>query len=431
MRRAALVTALCFAAIAAPSASAHGGLQIATVRTGGYTARVDALLVSLSPTRTMVDFTTVLSRGGRPVDDADFRVTARTPDGTFGPLRALPGGNTYEVLVPIRDPRQWRKIRLAATIAGPEGAASFHYSPPSLASDWRPEWSVVAGCLLALLLFAQGFMRLRRRGRKDLAGWDRAVLFIAAIALTYLALDSPLDAIADDYLLSAHMLEHVVIGDIAIALAMLAVRGPLVFFLLPPQILSPLARNPPLRAFLHWLTGPWVALTVWTAGMWAWHIPRIYDYAATHQTVHDLEHLSFILGGVLIWNLLIDPAQAHRLTVPTRILLAVGVLLLGEPVVATLFAGGAHYTHYASQPDRLLGIGPQLDQRLAGTVMLTEQILALGACCTILLWPYLRGDQRVAGGLGPGHLQLASPTDVGDPSAASRLDTPGGAVKSR
>ena len=287
----------------------------------------------------------------------------------------------------------------------------------SLASDWSAQWPVVAGCLLALALFANGFIRLRRRGRKDLAGWGRAALFVSAVALTYLALDSPLDAISDDYLLSAHMLEHVVIGDIAIALAMLAVRGPL-------------ARNRPLRAFLHWLTGPWVALAVWAAAMWAWHVPRLYDYAATHQTVHNLEHLSFMLCGVLIWTLLIDPARTRRLTVPGRILLAVGVLLLGEPVVATLFSGGAHYAHYAGQPDRLLGIGPTLDQRLAGTVMLTEQILTLGVCCAVLLWPYLR-KPRVAGGLGPGRPQLASPTDAGDPSAASRLDTPGGAVESR
>ncbi|MGZ4441187.1 MAG: cytochrome c oxidase assembly protein, partial [Gaiellaceae bacterium] len=98
----------------------------------------------------------------------------------------------------------------------------------SVAYEWSAEPAVVAGCLLALLLFFHGFFRLRRRGRKDLAGWGRAVLFVTAIAMIYLALDSPLDAIADDYLLSAHMLEHQVIGDVAIALATLAGRGPLI-----------------------------------------------------------------------------------------------------------------------------------------------------------------------------------------------------------
>ncbi len=389
---AALAAAACVAAVAAPSALAHGGLQIATIRAGGYVAGVDALLVRLSPTRTVVDFTTYLRdrHTGAPVSGADVQVTATTPDGRFGPLRALPAGNTYEVLVPIQNPRQWRQIRLHTAITGPAGAASFGYSPPSLASDWSAEPAVVAGCLLALLLFFHGFVRLRRRGRKDLAGWGRAALFVTAIAMIYLALDSPLDAVADDYLLSAHMLEHVVIGDIAIALAMLAVRGPLIFFLLPAAVLSPLARSKPVRAFLHWLTGPWVALLIWTAAMWAWHVPRIYDYAATHQTVHNLEHLSFMVGGILLWNLLIDPAHTHRLTVPGRIMLAVAIFLLGDPVMATLFSGGANYPHYALQPDRLFGIGPQLDQRLAGTVMLVEQILTLGTCCAVLLWPYLK-----------------------------------------
>ncbi len=249
---------------------------------------------------------------------------------------------------------------------------------------------MIAGCALALLLFFHGFVRLRRRGRKDLAGWGRAALFVTAIAMIYLALDSPLDAIADDYLLSAHMLEHVVIGDAAIALAMLAVRGPLIFFMLPAAILSRLARSRAVRSFLHWLTGPWVAVLVWTAAMWAWHVPRIYDYAATHQSVHNLEHLSFMLGGVLLWNLLIDPAHTHRLTVPGRIMLAVAIFLLGDPVMATLFSGGANYAHYAAQPDRLLGLSPRVDQRLAGTVMLVEQILTLGTCCAVLLWPYLK-----------------------------------------
>ena len=126
-----------------------------------------------------------------------------------------------------------------------------------------------------------------------------------------------------------------------------------------------------------------------------------------------------MLGGILVWNLLIDPAHTQRLTVPGRIMLAVAVFLLGDPVMATLFSGGANYPHYAAQPDRLLGIGPRLDQRLAGTVMLVEQIVTLGTCCAVLLWPYLQGRAarsggisrvpvvRVAGGLGPGHLQLA------------------------
>ncbi len=278
---------------------------------------------------------------------------------------------------------------------------------PSLASPWHIEPAVVAVCLIALALFFQGFVRLRRRGRRDHASWDRAALFVAAIALVFLALDSPLDRVADDYLLSAHMLEHIVIGDLAIALGLLALRGPLLFFFLPKPVLSRIARFHPLRVVLHWVIGPWVTLALWSASTWAWHVPRIYDYAATHQTVHNLEHLSFVITGVLVWNLLIDPARTRRLTLPVRILAAVAVFLLADPVMGTLLDGGTIYPHYAKQPDRLLGLSPQADQRLAALVMLVEQVATLGTCVFILLSRYLkelpatRLDQPQAAGLRP------------------------------
>jgi cytochrome c oxidase assembly factor CtaG len=101
-------------------------------------------------------------------------------------------------------------------------------------------------------------------------------------------------------------------------------------------VLSRLGKLRLLRAFLQWLTGPWVVLVLWTASTWAWHVLRIYDYAATHQNVHDLQHLSFVVTGLLVWNLLIDPARTHRLTVPGRILLAAAVLMLGDPVTGSL-----------------------------------------------------------------------------------------------
>lgn len=250
---------------------------------------------------------------------------------------------------------------------------------------WHVEPVVATSCLVALLLFTQGFARLRRRGRSDHASWSRAFLFGLAVALVFFALDSPLDGAADDYLLSAHMLEHVVIGDLAIVLALLAVRGPLIFFLLPAPVLSRLGHSRRLRRFLHRLTGPWVAVPLWTASLWAWHVPRVYDYAATHGDVHQLEHLSFMVTGALVWNLLIDPARTRRLTVPGRISLAVVLFLLGDPVMGALLDGGASYPHYAKQPDRLLGLSPQADQHLAAVVMLAEQLLTLGTCAVILL----------------------------------------------
>jgi len=92
---------------------------------------------------------------------------------------------------------------------------------------WNADPLVVAGAAVAGMLYARGFVRLRRRGRPDLASPGRAALFAAGLAAVVLPLVSPLDALGDRSLLSAHMLEHVLVGDAGPALLVLAVRGPL------------------------------------------------------------------------------------------------------------------------------------------------------------------------------------------------------------
>jgi cytochrome c oxidase assembly factor CtaG len=257
-------------------------------------------------------------------------------------------------------------------------------------ATWETPPAVLVAAPVAALLFVQAFVRLRRR-RPDLAPWTRAVLFGAGLLLLVLSVLSPLDAAGDDYLLSAHMLQHVLIGDAAVALLVVAVRGPLVFFLLPPPVLRPLAAFRPLRAALSFLLLPLVSLALWAAAVTVWHVPRFYDFATAHPLVHNLEHVSFVSGGLLVWTQLVDPARHGRLRRPQRIFFALGMLALTQPVVYfLLFSAGPHYGRYAAQPDRLLGLSPLTDQRLAGAVMMVEQLLTLGVCVGVLLRPYLR-----------------------------------------
>lgn len=256
-------------------------------------------------------------------------------------------------------------------------------------ATWETPLPVLIAAPVAALLFVQAFLRLRRR-RPDHAPWTRAVLFGAGLLLLVLPVTSPLDAAGDDYLLSAHMLQHVLIGDAAVALLVVAVRGPLVFFLLPPQVLRPLAAFRPLRAMLSFLLLPLVSLTLWAASVIVWHVPRFYDFAAAHPAVHHLEHVTFVMGGLLAWTQLVDPARHGRLRRPQRIFFALAMLALTQPVVDfLLFSSSARYGRYAAQPDRLLGLSPLTDQRLAGAAMMVEQLLTLGICVAILLRPYL------------------------------------------
>jgi putative membrane protein len=255
-----------------------------------------------------------------------------------------------------------------------------------LGSAWEAPPAVLAGSALALALFLQAFIRLRRRGRKDLAGYDRLALFVTAVVLGTLALVSPLDAIGEEYLLSAHMLEHVIIGDAAIALAVVALRGPLIFFLLPPFVLTPLAGLGWLRTSLRFLLRPWVSFAVWATVFAVWHYPPAYDYVLDHQTVHDLQHVTFVLAGMLVWTQLVDPARRGELRRSGRIALAVLLFACGQVLADVLiFSLDPLYPAYAAQDERLLGLSPVADQQLAGIVMMVEQTITLGTCVALLL----------------------------------------------
>lgn len=280
-----------------------------------------------------------------------------------------------------------------AAAASPSAALAHgdKVSVSRLGSAWDASPLVLGLAGLALVLFAQAFVRLRRRGRADHAPWSRALLFGTAVALATLALVSPLDPIGEEYLLSGHMLQHVLIADLAPALALVAVRGPLTFFLLPPAALRFLAGLGPLRAALRFLVRPWVAFAAWGGVMLGWHLPVAYETTLHHRVVHDVEHGLFVLVGTLAWIQLVDPARHRRLRPPGRIAFAFGLLLLGNPITNALFFDGSPaYRTYARQDERLLGLSPLADQRLAAAVMLVEQLLTLGACAAILLWPYLR-----------------------------------------
>lgn len=256
---------------------------------------------------------------------------------------------------------------------------------------WNPAPVVLALAVLALVLFGQAFARLRRRGRIDHAPWWRAGLFALGLGLLVLPLVSPLEGIGED-LLSAHMLQHVLIGDAASALLLVAVRGPLTFFLIPGAGLAFLARLNALRVALTFLLRPKVSFIVWAGVFAAWHVPRAYDLVLSRPLVHDLEHATFVIAGLLVWSQLVDPARRGALGVPGRVAFAVALFAAGLVLSDILiFSFDPLYEAYATQND-LLSISPLTDQRLAGLVMMLEQTLTLGTCVAILL----RAHQRRA-----------------------------------
>jgi putative membrane protein len=380
------------------AAAAHGGTRIATRVEGGYRVALDAKAVHSGQSVAVIDYTVYLRdrQTGAPIDDARVRVLVETPAHVLGPLHARRRGNTYEVLIPVTHEDEWARYRLHVTVAGPHGAVAFAYLPPRAHFAWL--WRqplVLAGAALALALYLRAWVRLRRRGRHDRASLDRLALFASGVAIAVLALVSPIDPIGEQYLLSVHMLQHVMLGDAAPALILLGLRGPLILLIVPRPVLRRIAHLAWLRRVAHELLRPAVALGLWAVVYAAWHVPRAYDYALAHQTVHDLEHLSFLIVGLLVWALLVDPFPHRRLRVRARIRVALVLFAMGTVLADTLILSpDVLYHPYESQPDRLWGLSATTDQRLAGAVMMLEQLVSVGICMAFLVRAYRRARPR-------------------------------------
>jgi putative membrane protein len=376
------------------AASAHGGLQIVTRDEGAYRVALDALAVRSDHAVASVDYTVYLTdrRTGAAVDDAQVRVLVRTPRGPRGPLTAHRRDDTYEVVIPVARQDEWQRFRVDVRIAGPLGAVTFTYAPAGVRYEWP--WRqplVLGGAALALLLYLRAWIRLRRRGRADRASLGRLALFSIGVAFATLALVSPIDPIGERYLLSVHMLQHVLLGDSAPALILLGLRGPLSLLIVPRPALRRIARLRWLRRTARTLLRPGVALGLWAIVYASWHVPAAYDYALGHQPVHDIEHVSFLFAGILVWVLLIEPFPHPRHGLRMRILVAISLFALGTALADTLIlTPHTLYHHYAVQPDRLWGLSSLADQRLAGAVMMLEQLTSVGICLALLVRSYRR-----------------------------------------
>jgi putative membrane protein len=189
------------------------------------------------------------------------------------------------------------------------------------------------------------------------------------------------------------MAQHVLIGDLGPALMLVALRGPLLVFLLPAPVLGSIARNARVRTVLGAVLRPRVAFALWAANLAVWHIPYFYDLALAHQNLHDFEHLCWTICGVLVWTLLVDPGSHKRLTVGGRVALAAALFAAGQILTDVLvFSFTPLYPWYHGAH----GLSALADQQVSGIVMMVEQLLTLGTCVALLLRPRWSARARVA-----------------------------------
>jgi putative membrane protein len=244
------------------------------------------------------------------------------------------------------------------------GAMSFSFDP-----------AIVALIALATGLYWRAIHILAGRGRR-ISRWQQAA-FYGGIALTSIALLSPVDTYGSD-LLFAHMGQHLLLGDLSAPLFLIGLRTPVYAFFLPRAILVPLARRKGLRRAFRWLRRPMVAVPVWIVILYGWHLAFLFDAASEHPLVHALQHQSFVLGSLLVWWSVIEPKRkrvpGELWKVPYLIGARLPGMLLGMAfIVMSTPAYGAYYHNRAE----LHGFSPLTDQQVAGGMMMALDLIVM------------------------------------------------------
>ncbi len=263
-------------------------------------------------------------------------------------------------------------------------------------------WSFNPIVILALLAAAYVYSRVYRRAaarastRKPGAGhWLPYGAGLIAIAI---ALLSPLDAIGDKYLLSAHMMQHVLLSDIAPALLVLGLRSPVLPLGLSREALLAVAPRGRSGRLLSRMTSPWVAVPLWVIATWVWAIPSVFDYAAQHSTLHAFEHATLFYTGLAMWWLIIDPLPRARLRPNGQRLALLGFTRLASACVCLplTWIATTQYSYYASAP-RAYGLSAINDQHLAGAAMCFTEALVFGiAFAAVFINMLGRDEARVS-----------------------------------
>ncbi|MDP9188966.1 MAG: cytochrome c oxidase assembly protein [Actinomycetota bacterium] len=237
----------------------------------------------------------------------------------------------------------------------------------------------VAGLTLAATAYALRTRTLSDEGR-PVPAW-RVACFAAGIVLIAAGLGSPLAHMGGE-LQWAHMAQHLLIGDIAAGLIVLGLTGPL---LQPVLAIKAVDR-------LRFLAHPLVALPLWAASLYIWHIPALYQATLTSEAVHALQHSCFIGFGILMWMPVFGPLPKPRwFGIGAKLGYVVAVRFTGA-ILGNVFmwSNTAFYPDYApGQAD--FGIDPIADQSTAGVLMTVEGGLVTFA---VLAWLFLLWAQQ-------------------------------------
>lgn len=252
--------------------------------------------------------------------------------------------------------------------------------------SWHFEPPLIAGLLATALgyFLMVGPLRAHHAPAKRFPK-GQSVLFSLGLMAIYLALGSPLDLLGAHFLFSAHMVQHM-----------------LLIYLVPPLLLAgipawlpyPLLRGVRLFWLARLLTKPVICLVLFNLVLVLWHMPVFYEATLASRLVHNLEHLTFLLAGILMWWPLLSPTpQLRRLHYGGQLIYIFGLSVTQLPLVGFItFSPNVLYPSYALAP-RIFDITPLTDQQIGGVIMSLAGMIILTTVFALVFFRWYEASE--------------------------------------
>jgi putative membrane protein len=284
-------------------------------------------------------------------------------------------------------------------------------------SSWVFEPSVVVPAFLFALVYVAGIIR-RHAVDEPVQLWRHAA-FLGGVATVYLALESPLDAIAD-HSFWMHQIQHMLLRMIAPMLVALAAPQAMLIAGLPAALrrnaMTPLFGNVVLRRIFSFFVDPAVVTALFVAALYAWQFPPFHNTAILNDTVHDWMHFTMLAAGLLFWWRIFEPRPAPAgVSYGGRLMMLLIVMLtqIGLGAYTTLKSVVLYPSYDAI--GRAFGIPPLTDEMIGGFIMWAPSCMmcVVAVIIVVHMWGNHEtrlDERRASGSLSPAAARLIPTT---------------------
>jgi putative membrane protein len=250
-------------------------------------------------------------------------------------------------------------------------------------------WSIHPSTVIGIAALGAFYIWASRKLRAQPTR-DQKLFFFSGLLLMFASLNGPIHDLSDDYLFSAHMVQHLLL---TLAVPPLLLAG------VPGWMLRPVLSRPHIAPIARFFTRAPICFVVFTIVIAVWHLPPFYNAAMANHNLHILEHLMFMAAAVLMWwPLMSQLPEFPRLAYPGQMLYSF-LLSIPMSIVAVYIAMADHvlYPAYSGTP-RVLPLSPLEDQLLGALIMWIPGGIIFIIIMTVVFFKWnARGEDSTAG----------------------------------